>query len=322
MLVGTFVSAIFWALENVNWIGGFLVLIIVIFLVWKWLSRKWLDPNWLPRKWLSQKWLDPKRLSQKWLDPKRLPRKWLDRTRWIRWPSLRLICMAVFLIGIMDIVLLDLPTFQLKNVLRSDLKYRSGPDVPTIIRTRGEVLWRRMVCSRFPDRSSRARLKAHRVYCNKASERYARANRNNYLANVVLAIVLLIVTSVFFLRLLGEPGKKPSMPLAILLGALTFVNTLLLPWAFGKLQESTVLKEAIVRMEIGEEKVAVEHGFILSEDESGIALFHKRERQLWFIPKEKVILVKVERYKDVIVHYYSSILNRPKVQPTMPPPPP
>lgn len=279
MLVGSFTSTILWCLENPIWMGlSFLCTAVLL------LARA------------------------------PLRRFWRQRRSNLTWVGL-----IILLLGLLDIIFLDLPASQLKNVLRSDLRYRPDPGLKNPVRDSGETLWRSMVCSRISGAAFREKLNTYGLACSDSEEEYRRISRDKYLANAALCVILILSNATLLVRywelgsapatLETRSPSKPSLIVIVALSSVDLVNLLLLPWAYGKLQEPTVLKEAIVRMDNGEDKIVAAHGFILSEDDSTVVLFHKVERQPWFIPKERVYLVRVERHNDVIKDYYSRLLN-------------
>jgi hypothetical protein len=279
MLVNSFVSGVSWVLEKPYWLA--LAVLLVSFVV-------------LFRRFLSKRGISWRfRLSLNWL------------------------CIVLLLIGLIDIAFLDLPASQLKNLLRRDIRYRPDPAVKEFIRFRGKDLWDSMVCSRMTGTPLRAKLSGYGVTCSKTEGEYRGSLRNYYLVNLIFALSLLTCNA-FIIRKYGKRRSRetdPSLIIVALLGGVTFVNTLLLPWTYGKLQETTVVKEAIVRMDNGDNEVLGVHGFILSEGESTVVLFHQVERQPWFIPRDKIYLIRVERHEDVVKAYYGQMLASQRLPP-------
>lgn len=287
MLVGTFVSAIVWGIENPVWLFAGVLCLVALFYFRK------------PLRGFSTKA-----------------------------PILSWLGLFVFSIGVADIILLDLPSSQLKDVLRSDLRYRPDLGVRKFMQDRGKVLWQNMICSRMSGESVRSELKTQGIVCRKSAEDYQRVNRNRYLADAAIAMLLLLFTCLLLIRYWQWQSRpvstrsRSSDPSVIVLGALgmlALINTLLLPWTYGKLQESTILKDAVIQLSGDKKEPVAAHGFILSEDASTVVLFNKTERHLWFVPRNRIQLIQVERHEDVIKDYHSRLLENKRRNPGAPP---
>lgn len=235
---------------------------------------------------------------------------------------------ALFLLVLLalvgDILYFDIPTFQLQNLLRSDIEFRAETGQHQWVQRRGAVLWLRMICSRLDGEEVRQDLRTKaQVDCTLPSEEeeyvsaeeYESKNRVEVLLNTSLATFHIAILSL----ILFLPGAKPlkSSYLGVY-AAILIVNILLLPFAYSRVLNPTIFREAIVRIDENGE-AASEHGFILTESESALVFFQKKERHVWLVPKERVALIKVERHEDILTHYFQDLLYRDEVAP--PPPP-
>lgn len=218
-----------------------------------------------------------------------------------------------------DILILDLPANQLRDTLRSDIRLHSDPEGGRWIEKRNHALWLRTICSRLDQENIRRQLKEKGIECNKPAEWYTAKNRDEFLLNAVLALVFLGLAILLVFSIRSGP-RFPALNgvLVTLVAFLAVVNLILLSRTYGKIRKPTIFKEAIVRIEETTRSLS-EHGFILTDSGEVIVLFHKRERQIWFIPRERVSLVKVERHEDVLTHYFTDLLRRE--QQGEPPPP-
>jgi hypothetical protein len=230
-----------------------------------------------------------------------------------------LVIAAMAALLVTDILILDLPANQLRDTLRSDIRLHSDPEGGRWIEKRNHVLWQRTICSRLDQENIRRQLETKGIKCTESAEWYAARNRNEFLLNAVLALAFLGI-AILFVFSIRPPSLFSALNgiLVTLLAFLAVVNLVLLSRTYGKIRQPTIFKEAIVRIEETTRPLS-EHGFILTDSGEIIVLFHKRERQIWFIPRERVSLIKVERHEDVLTHYLTDLLRREQ-QSEAPPP--
>lgn len=178
--------------------------------------------------------------------------------------------------------------------------------------------WTSLVCARVRSLDT----------CGKSREFYQNALRSNYLANLfVTSMVVWLGISVYTARsrwLATHTAESRSSIGARVLGGMVIgaiiIDLILLPFVYGKSLHSTTVKEAKIYLnypDIETEKRNIReiHGFILADGPSGLTIFEKESYMLWQIPWSEVLLIKVERMRDVVEF---NVLRRKHEQDTIP----